>query len=100
MKRWTALLGITLLVSGTPALAEKPISEREPLYIFNAGLVYGTFGELCGLLRDGYINDQQFNSRARAYVRMFIDEDFSNAGLNQLEEDDPKCTQLIRERAL
>ena len=100
MKHWATFLGIACLVSATPAWAEKPLSERDPVYIFNAGLVYGTFGEICNLRRDGYINDQQFNSRARTYIRMFIDEEYANDGLSQLQENDPKCTDLIRERAL
>ena len=100
MKRWASFLGITCLVSATPVWAEKPLSQRDPIYIFNAGMVYGTMGEICNLRRDGYINDQQFNRRARTYMSRLIDEDYANDGLSQLQENDPICTDLIRERAL
>ena len=100
MKRWAIFLGISCLVSSTPAWAEKPLSERDPIYIFNAGMVYGTLGEICNLRRDGYINDQQFNSRASTYMRRLNDEQYASDGFLQLKANDPKCTDLIRERGL
>ncbi|WP_413743562.1 hypothetical protein [Synechococcus sp. MIT S9451] len=98
MMRWTPLLGLVFLVSATPAWAEKPFAERAADYQFNAGLVYGTLGELCNLRNLKEISEEQFNSRATTYMKQWHGVQYAIDGLTAIREAKPKCYELIRTR--
>ena len=98
MMRWTPLLGLIFLVSATPAWAEKPFAERDGDYQFNAGLVYGTLGELCNLRNLKEISEEQFNSRASTYMRQWVGVQYAIDGLTVINADKPKCFELIKQR--
>ena len=85
--RWTPLLGLIFLVSAPPAWAEKSFAERDADYQFNTGLVYGTLGELCNLRNLKDISEEQFNSRASAYMRQWTGVQYAIDGLTVLNAD-------------